>query len=121
MDAVELLIGLMLLGLGLSYLAWQDNNLSDLTEHIIREAIENCHVLQQYNLVDVNQVSDEELYATIMGYRQYPIMVDEYTVPLNGNDYELYFTYIKEGYYKKEYQYDEERHIVMLLYSYLGL
>ena len=117
---IELLLGALLLGLGLLYLESQYRALSRLSDATTLSKIEDKHIFEQCGLTDINQVSDKEVYA-IMGYRQYPIMVDDFLLPINGHDYELYFTYIKSGYYKKKYQYDENRRIVMILYTYMGI
>ena len=119
-SVMEFLLGAILLCLGLLYLEAQYKDLSILTFAIAGERIKDSKVLQQYNHVNTNQVSDEELYAIIMGYRQYPIIIDEYIVPFNGYDFELYFTYIKDGYYKKEYRYESNRSIIMIHYTYMG-
>lgn len=117
---IELILGALLLGLGLLYLMSQYRVLNRLTDNIRLQTIGDRSVYQQYNLVNTMQISDEDVYATIMGYREYPIMVDDNIVPLNGHDYELYFTFIKDGYYKKEYRYEVGRHISMILYTYIG-
>ncbi len=118
---IELIIGALLIGLGLLYLTSQSRSLSHLTDIITLHTLENNNVYQQYNLVNTMEVSDEEVCATIMGYREYPIMVDDNMVPLYGYDYELYFSYIRDGYYMKEYQYEAGRRIVMILYTYMGM
>lgn len=120
-SVMEFLLGAILLCLGLLYLETQYKDLSILTSAIAGERIKDSKVLQQYNHVNINQVLDEELYAIIMGYRQYPIMIDEYIVPFNGYDYELYFTYIRDGYYIKEYQYESDRSAVIIRYIYMGM
>ncbi len=56
-----------------------------------------------------------------MSYREYKIMVDKNIVPIYGHDYDLYFTYIKDGFYRKEYQYGANKDIVMIIYTYMGL
>jgi hypothetical protein len=118
---IELILGALLIGIGLLYLVSQQRSLTRLTDIITLQTIGDDNVYQQYNLITGWQVSDEEVCATIMGYREYPIMVDDKMVPLNGYDYGLYFTYIRDGYYKKEYQYEVNRQIVIILYTYMGM
>lgn len=117
---IELLLGVLLIGLGLLYLNSQYKALTHLVDILALQTIEDSKVYQQYSFVTMDQVSDEEVLSTIMGYREYPIMVDSNVIPLNGHNYELYFTYLRDGYYKKEYQYEANRRIVMILYTYIG-
>ena len=119
---IELTIGALFLGLGLLYLVSQYKALSRLTNTITLQTIEDNKAYRQYNITNSNEVSDIEVYAAIMGYRDYPIMVDEHIVPLNGHDYELYFSYVRDGnYYNKKYLYDTNRHISMILFTYIGM
>jgi len=116
-----LIIGALLIGIGLLYLISQYKALTRLTDTITLHTIEDKKVFNQYSITNINKVSDIEVYAAIIGYREYPIMVDDNLVPLNGHDYDLYFSYVRDGYYyNKEYQYDANRHIVMILYTYIG-
>lgn len=117
---IEAILGAFLIGLGLIYLQSQQEALRRLTDIINQHIIEDKKVYQQYNVVDINLVSDKEVYAALMGYREYPIMIDDNIVPLNGREYDLYFTYIKKGYYKKEYKYEANRRIAMILYTYVN-
>ena len=117
----ELLLGALLIGLGLLYMMSHHNVLACLADAISLKTIEDINIYQQYSDANIKQITDEEVCGVIMGYREYPIMVDDNLVPLNGNDYTLYFTYLRDGYYKKEYQYDANRHIVMLLYTYMDM
>lgn len=120
-NVIELLIGAILIGLGLLYMTSQYRVLSKLTEFITHETIEDSNVFQQYSDINLEQVTDSEVYATIMGYREYPIMVDENLVPLHGQDYEIYFSYVKNGHYKKEYRHDANRNISMIIFSHIGV
>lgn len=117
---IEMLIGAILMGLGLLYLGSQYRALLRLVDVISHETIEDRNVRGQYSLGDILQVRDSEVFVTIMGHREYPIMVDDDVVPLSGEDYDLYFSYIKKGNYKKEYRYDENRNIIMILFLYQG-
>lgn len=119
-NIIETIIGAVLVGLGLIYLMSQYKVLSGLSNILTEKIIEDNKVFQQYNISDIDRVTHGEIYAAIMGYREYPIMVDNNLIPEDGQDYELYFSYIRNGLYQKQYQYDETRNIVMILYSYLG-
>lgn len=118
---IELIIGAILIGLGLLYLSSQYRTLSNLTDIVTLDITEDTKVIGQYDNTNILHVSDKDVYAVIMGYREYPIMVDDNVIPLNGQDYSLYFSYIKEGSYTKSYGYDSDRNIVMILFSYQGL
>jgi hypothetical protein len=95
--------------------------LTGLRDIISLQIIEDKKVYQQYYPATTMLISDEDLYASLMGYREYPIMIDDNIIPLKGQDYELYFTYIRTGSYRKEYQYDAYRNIEMIVYTYMGL
>lgn len=116
----EILIGAFLIGLGLLYLFSQQKTLSQLTEVVAEDIIEDSGVYQQYNDIFAENIPHDYLYATIMGYKEYPIMVDENFIPQNGQDYELYFSYIKKGYYKKIYVFGESRKIQLIMFVYIG-
>ena len=118
---IEMLIGAIIIGLGLLYLSSQYRALSRLTDVLSQETIKDNNVLQQYNNTDILQVTDKDVYATIIGYREYPIMVDTNVVPLIGKDYGLYFSYVSNGNYKKDYRYDADRNIIMILFTYQGI
>lgn len=118
---IEMLIGAILIGLGLLYLSSQYRTLSRLTDVMSQETIKDNNVLQQYNNTDILQVTDKDVYAAIIGYREYPMMVDANVIPLIGKDYGLYFSYVRNGNYKKDYRYDADRNIIMILFTYQGI
>lgn len=120
-NIIELLIGAILMGLALVYLTSQYRALSNLTDIITQETIRDSSVFQQFSDISIKQISYEEVYAAIMGYREYPIMVDDKLIPENGYDYELYFSYVKKGLYNKEYRFDDQRKIIMIIYSFISV
>ncbi|NLJ95740.1 MAG: hypothetical protein GX321_01190 [Clostridiales bacterium] len=117
---IEMLIGAILIGLGLLYLTWQQRALTRLMDAISLDIVQDSCVIQQYNNTNIMQVTDKDVYVAIIGYRQCPIMVDANVIPLYGQDYELYFSYIKKGNYKKDYSYDADRNIIMIHFTYEG-
>jgi hypothetical protein len=118
-NVFEILVGSVLIGLGLLHLTSQYRSLLSLNERISLEIIDDKYLYQENNIPKMDRINSEELCATIMGYREYPIMIDDKLIKLDESDYETYLTYIKKGQYKKEYQYDESRHLIMILYFYL--
>lgn len=120
-NIIELLIGAILMGLALVYLTSQYRALFNLTDIITQETIRDSSVFQQFSDISIKQISYEEVYAAIMGYREYPIMVDDKLIPENGYDYELYFSYVKKGLYNKEYRFDDKRKIIMIIYSFISV
>ncbi|NLL73642.1 MAG: hypothetical protein GX237_08965 [Clostridiales bacterium] len=114
----EILIGTILIGLGFVYLTLQFRALSHLTDIITYKIIEDGNLFGQYNDIKLDYVTDKDLYAILMGYREYPIRIDSNLVPISGQDYQLYFSYIKEGNYIKDYKYDEDGHIIMIEFTY---
>ena len=119
-NIIEMIIGLVIIGLGLIYLIFQYNAISRLSDSIIKKVTGDKSFFQQYNSVDINTVTEEEIYAAIMGYREYPIMVNGSLIPPDGQDYNVYFSNIKKGLYNKEYRYDDNRNITMIIYSLKG-
>lgn len=119
-NVIELIIGAILMGLGLLFLSVQYTTLEELTDITIDKVIEDKEMYQQYQSLSYHQITDEELYAAIMGYREYPITIDEKLIPINPNDYSLYLSYVKEGTYEKHYIYDADRKIVQIVYEFLG-
>lgn len=113
----EILLGAVLTGLGLIYLISQYKALSDLADMLTEKITENSRIIPQYSNSNPDLVTEAELYSAIMGYRDYPVMIDGNLIPAEGQDYELYFSYIREGLYKKEYRFDEDRNIIMIKYS----
>jgi hypothetical protein len=65
-------------------------------------------------------VSEDELYAIIMGYREYPIVIDGQIIDTDGNDYEYYFSLIRDGFYRKNYSYDTNHKVVQVIFTYAG-
>lgn len=120
-NIIEMILGAVLISLSLIYLISQYFALQSLIDIISQDIINDSGIYQQYSLVDMVQVSDEELCATIMGYREYPIMVDENLILANEYDYKKILEYVKAGQYTKEYNYDDDRKIIMIRYSYLDL
>lgn len=119
-NLVEMLIGSILICLGLIYLISQYRALSRLTDNISKEIIQDRSVGQQYSSYTLDKVTDSEIYAAIMGHREYPILIDGKLIPINRQDYEIYFSYIKDGIYEKGYRYDTNRNIIMIVYSHLS-
>ncbi len=119
-DSYELILGALLLGLGLLYLASQEERADRLLHVAMERVIEDQAINQQYNEIDINQVRDTELYAMIMGYREYPIVIDGQVIAPDGNDYPTYFGYIRKGSYTKSYRYDSGHKIMWIEYTYAG-
>lgn len=116
----EIILGAIIFCLGLLYLTSQDRTTERLIDIVIERELEEDKLYQQQNEVDMGQVADEELYALVMGYREYPITIDGNVIPADGVDYESYFTLIREGYYTKQYVYDGQHHIYQIVFTYSG-
>ena len=120
-EIYELVIGSIILGLGLIYLTFLLCSSDRLIKIAEEEVLDNEALYQQYSTVDIMLVTSYEIYATIMGTRDYPIIIDNKKIEVEGNDYNLYFSYIKEGTYKKTYNYDRYRNILQIIYQYSGI
>jgi hypothetical protein len=119
-NIIEIILGAVLIGLGLLYLGAQSSTLQSLVDKISQDLINDRSIYKQYTRANIDQVSDGDLCAAIMGYREIPLMIDEYMIYVGDYDYKKIFTYIKTGHYKKEYIYDDSRTITMIRYSYIG-
>lgn len=116
----EMIIGAIVLVLGLFYLVSQVKAMNRLTDIVSNEIMENRDLYQQSNDISIDKVSDEELYATIMGYREYPIIIDGNLIDTEGTDYEVYSSYIKDDYYRKSYEYDSKHFIRQIVFIPFG-
>lgn len=119
-NSIEIILGAIILGLGLLHLTSQARTTDRLIETVLERELEEDKLYQQRQEVDLGQVADEELYALVMGYREYPITIDGNVIPADGVDYESYFTLIREGYYTKQYVYDGQHHIYQIVFTYSG-
>lgn len=117
----EMVIGALIFALGLLYLSFQSNAAARFVRLANDEILEEGDLYRQYSDVDINLVSCEELYAVIMGERALPISIDGRIIEPDGNDYELYFSYIRAGTYRKSYSYDADHNILQVIYEYAGL
>lgn len=116
---LEIVIGSILISLSLLYLLTQYKSLSNLTDLMKQKVIEDNRVFQQQT-INESYIDDDELYATIMGYRECPIIIDGNVVPVIGHDYKDYITFIRKGCYEKKYHYDADRKLIMVVYSHVG-
>lgn len=117
-EIYEIVTGAVLLGLGLLYLTYRSNLADRYVAAVENEILENGDLYQEYSTVDLNLISSNELYAIIMGNREFPVIIDGNIIETDGNDYETYFSYIKEGYYRKTYNYDEKHNIKQIVFTY---
>ena len=107
---MEMIVGAIILALGLFYLGKQDEDLNHLVNAVTGRILGTDNLKQDFNLIDLRQISDEALYAIVMGYREYPITIDGVLIKEDENEYEYYFTLIKDGYYNKNYEYEDGSH-----------
>lgn len=118
-NMMEMIIGVILIGIGLLYLASQCKIVNQLTDEVTEALLDNSGLYQQNIYVDINRVSKAELFAVVMGYREYPIMIDKITIPVDENNYEYYLSLICDGYYIKNYEYNSKNEIIRIVYSYV--
>lgn len=117
---VELAAGGLILGLGLLYLTVRDNSAGRLTDNIKEYIIEKQDLHEQSYDINTDAVTDEELYAIVMGCRDLPISIDGSIIPPDGTDYSVYFLLIRSGNYHKSYLYDSNHNIMQIIYTYSG-
>lgn len=116
----EMLLGAIIFGFGLLYLSSQEKTVDRLIDVANERVMEMGGLDQKHNGIDWDHVSTEELYAVVMGYREYPITIDENVIPPYGNDYEEYFELIRDGNYTKRYVYDTQRTLIRIEFMYSG-
>ncbi len=116
---LEMMVGAILLALGIIYLTIQAKSIEQMNNLISNHLMENEEIFQQENDNDINRISDGELYAIIMGYREYPIMIDGNLIEPEGTEYEKYLSYIQEGYYIKSYLFDSFHYIKQLVFTHI--
>lgn len=115
---IDLVIGAIIFGLGLLYLALQDRDMEKLTNTVNEALMEQENLYQQHSDININNISDEELCAIIMGYREYPIVIDGVIMLTDEMDSEKYLSMIKEGYYSKSYTYDSNNEMIQMIFKY---
>lgn len=116
-----MIFGVILLAFGLLYLFGQERSLNRLIDTVNDKVVETKDIYQQDNDVKTNIVTDENLYAIVMGYREYPITIDGTEISKEGIDYDYYFTLIKSGSYQKSYDFDAVHNITKVNYTYIGI
>lgn len=116
---IEMIFGIILLALGLMYLFGQEKSLNRLINTVNDDVIDSKSIYQQSNDVDMNIVPNENLYAIVMGYREYPITIDGTEISADGTEYDYYFTLIKSGSYQRSYEFDSGHNIIKVNYTYI--
>lgn len=116
----EMMIGAILLAFGLYYLVSQVRTMNLMIDKVGNEVIENRDIYCQSNEITIYEVSDEELNAIIMGYREYPILIDGNLIKTEGTDYQTYSSYITASCYLKSYIYDSQHYIKQIVFNHKG-
>lgn len=117
---LELLIIIFIFGAGMLFLSNEYAVTKKLTDAFSSQILDEDYLYQQYNTLTTDNVSDEELCAVIMGYREYPMIIDGVIMKTNDENLEDYLDLIQPGYYKKSYQTDSNHEITNIIYTYLG-
>ena len=117
---IEMAVGALILGLGLLYLTALDRSTGQLIDNVMGQTIEQKDLYEQSYDISTDAVTDNELYAIIMGYRDYPIIIDGSIIPPDGMDYPAYFLLIRIGTYQKSYLYDSNHNIMRIVFTYNG-
>lgn len=115
-----MIIGAVIFALGMVFLLSNEVTLNKLTDIVNDKVIESGKILQQKNDIDIHLIPDEELYATVIGYREYPITIDGTVIEKEDTEYENYVALIKDGYYMKSYNYDTAHNICSVIFTYTG-
>ena len=118
---MELLVGFLMFGIGLMYLNREYLIVKELTNIVSDKVLDSQELYQQHNTESLKQMSSKELCAIVMGYREYPIVIDGTIMGIDAENYEDYLAIIQNGYYAKSYEYDSENKIIRIVYHYLGI
>lgn len=113
-------MGAILFGTGLLFLIAQYTSTTQLLNIASQTQMESKDLYQQENNTNINNISDNELYAIIIGYREYPIIIDGNVIKTDETDYEYCFSLIRKGYYVKSYECNEDNEIIRIIYTYIN-
>lgn len=119
-NIADIIIGALILGLGLLYLTTQYKLTEEVTEIAEGTVLQENNLYQQFNDDNISRITDEELYAILMGYREYPIKIDDTVIAAGDMDYSKYISFIREGYYLKSYVYNPADNINQIVYTFVG-
>lgn len=117
---IEMILGAGILALGLFYLVFQNRSTDKLIDEVNKRVINEESLYLQSGTMNSNQISDDELIAMIIGYREYPIIIDSHLIAVDGIEYAEYLSYVRSGIYTKTYIFDADHNIIQVVYSYAG-
>lgn len=117
---IEMILGAGILALGFLYLVFQDRSTDKLIDEVYKRVINEESLNLQSGTMISNQIADDELIAMIMGYREYPIIIDGHLIAVDGIEYAEYLSYVRSGIYTKTYIFDADHNIIQVVYSYAG-
>ncbi len=107
----------LVLCIGLSLLLFQTRIVSDLFD-TVRDQMKDKELYQQYYSEDIEEVSYAELVATLCNDLEYDIVIDGNLIKRNVHDIDMISEYhLREGDYRKQYQYDEGGTIILITYT----
>lgn len=116
----KLLIGAasgLVLCIGLYLLIFETRIVSNMFD-VVRDQMKDEELYQQYYAEDVEEVPYAELVATLINVLEYDIVIDGKLIKRNEHDIDKIAGYsLKEGIYRKEYQYDESGNITLITYT----
>lgn len=116
----KLLIGAasgLVLCIGLYLLIFETRIVSNMFD-IVRDQMKDKELYQQYYAEDIEEVPYAELVATLINVLEYDIVIDGKLIKRNEHDIDKIAGYsLKEGDYRKEYQYDEGGSITLITYT----
>lgn len=117
---LELLLIIFFFGAGMLFLNGEYTATKKLIDAISSQVLKEDYLYQQHNTLTTDNVSDEELCALIMGYRDYPMIIDGVTMNPEEEKPEDYLMLVKSGYYRKSYRRDANNNITQIIYTYNG-
>ena len=118
---IEVIFGGLLLITGISYLSVQSRAIDHMSELVLKSMLIDKAIYQQANVSNINVITDEQLIAVVMGYREYPISIDGTTLTIEQNDFDTYLPFIQDGYYSKSYEFDINNDIKKVIFTFIGI
>ena len=103
--------------IGIYLILYESRFVSEMFD-VVRHQMKGEELYQQYYVEDIEKVSYAELIATLLNDLEYDIVINGILVKRNEHNFDQISGYrLKEGDYRKEYQYDESGNIALITYT----
>lgn len=117
---VDFMIGVVIFGSALLYLFAQYRTNEYFNNVLEDQVLEQKNLYQQTSDVTINLISDEEMKSIIMGYREYPIVLEGTMITTDDMDFDKNLLLIKDDLYIKSYKCNTDNEIIQIIYNSTG-